>query len=202
MRLPRLSSFVSSLITIYLGKTTSCTFQENRQGVQVCYWKHERSFDQLAYSFVYPYLIYCNHVWGLACKTHMNTSFLLQKTIIRIISGVNRSSHTGPIFKELKSLKCYEIHTYLIGRFMPRIYNGDITLLQSYLKKNKEVHHYGTRQINHCYVLPVKIELGKSALRLHGVVIWNKTLNLGMDPAMTEYEFSKSLKKHLLQNRL
>ena len=144
----------------------------------------------LYYSFVYPYLIYCNHVWGLACKTHMNTLFLLQKRIIRIIAGVNRRSHTDPIFKELKLLKCNDINTYLIGRLMHRIYNGDITLLRSYFKKNKEVHQYGTRQINHYHVPPVKTELGKSALRFHGVVIWNKILNLGMDPVMTDYEFS------------
>ena len=156
----------------------------------------------LYYSFVYPYLIYCNHVWGLACKTHMNTLFLLQKRIIRIITGVNRRSHTDPIFKELKLLKCNDINTYLIGRLMHRIYNGDITLLRSYFKKNKEVHQYGTRQINHYHVPPVKTELGKSALRFHGVVIWNKILNLGMDPVMTEYEFSKSLKNYLLQDML
>ena len=156
----------------------------------------------LYYSFVYPYLIYCNHVWGLACKTHMNTLFLLQKRIIRIITGVNRRSHTDPIFKELKLLKCNDINTYLIGRLMHRIYNGDITLLRSYFKKNKEVHQYGTRQINHHHVPPVKTELGKSALHFHGVVIWNKILNLGMDPVMTEYEFSKSLKNYLLQDML
>ena len=152
----------------------------------------------LYYSFVYPYLIYCNHVWGLACKTHMNTLFLLQKRIIRIIAGVNRGSHTDPIFKELKLLQCNDINTYLIGLLMHRIYNGDITLLQSYLKKNKEVHQYGTRQINHYHVPPVKTELGKSA----GVVIWNKILNLGIDPVMTQYEFSKSLKNYLLQDML
>ena len=156
----------------------------------------------LYYSFVYLYLIYCNHVWGLACKTHMNTLFLLQKRIIRIIAGVNRRSHTDPIFKELKLLKCNDINTYLIGRLMHRIYSGDITLLQSYFKKNKEVHQYGTRQINHYHVPPVKTELGKSALRFHGVVIWNNMLNLGMDPVMTEYEFSKSLKNYLLQDML
>ena len=95
----------------------------------------------LYYSFVYPYLIYCNHVWGgggggLACKTYMNTLFLLQKRIIRIIAGVNRRSHTDPIFKGLKLLKCNDINSYLIGRLMHRIYDGDIILLQSYFKKN------------------------------------------------------------------
>ena len=67
----------------------------------------------LYYSFVYPHLIYCNHVWGLACKTYMNTLFLLQKRIIKIIAGVNRRSHTDPISKELKLLKCNDINLNL-----------------------------------------------------------------------------------------
>ena len=48
---------------------------------------------------------------------------------------------------------------------MHLIYNGDIILLQSQFKKNKEIHRYGTRQINHYHVSSVKTELGKSALR-------------------------------------
>ena len=28
---------------------------------------------------MYPYLIYCNHVWGLACNTHLDSLIKLQK---------------------------------------------------------------------------------------------------------------------------
>ena len=31
------------------------------------------SLITLYYSFVYPYLIYCNHVWGLSCQTYIKT---------------------------------------------------------------------------------------------------------------------------------
>ena len=94
----------------------------------------------------------------------MNTLYLSQKRTIRIIAGVRRRSHTDPIFKELKLLKCSDINTYLISRLMHQIYNGDITLLSSYLKKNNEVHQYGNRQINHYHIPPVNTELGLSAL--------------------------------------
>ena len=42
----------------------------------------------LYYSFIYPYLIYCNHVWGCACTTHVEPLVTLQTKAIRIISGV------------------------------------------------------------------------------------------------------------------
>ena len=131
----------------------------------------------------------------------MKKLVLLQKRIIRIIAVVSRS-HTDPIFNELKLLKCNDINTYLIGRLMHRIYNGNITLLRSYFKENKDVHQYSTRQTNHYHAPCVKTELGKSALRYHGVLIWSKILNLRMNPEISEYEFSKLLRQYLIPNVL
>ena len=85
---------------------------------------------------------------------------------------------------------------------MHQIHTGHITLFPSYFKHNKEIHWYGTRQINQCYVPSAKIELGKSALHFHGDFIWNNILKLPMGPVMTENVFSKYLKDYLLQNMM
>ena len=37
------------------------------------------SLKNLYYSFIYPYLIYYNQVWGSACKTNIESLFILQK---------------------------------------------------------------------------------------------------------------------------
>ena len=50
----------------------------------------------LYYSFIYPYLICCNHVWGGAAKTHTKTLCTLQKRAARIISGVKPRTHCDP----------------------------------------------------------------------------------------------------------
>ena len=42
----------------------------------------------LYYTFVYPYLNYCIHVWGKAYDTHLRHLIVLQNKIIRIINGV------------------------------------------------------------------------------------------------------------------
>ena len=42
----------------------------------------------LYYTFVYPYLNYCIHVWGKAYDTHLRHLIVLQIKIIRIINGV------------------------------------------------------------------------------------------------------------------
>ena len=43
----------------------------------------------LYYSFIHPYLIYCNQIWGSACKTQIEPLFILQKKALRIITGVH-----------------------------------------------------------------------------------------------------------------
>ena len=39
----------------------------------------------LYFSLVYPYLIYCIHVWGSSSKTNLNGLFISQKMIMRVI---------------------------------------------------------------------------------------------------------------------
>ena len=49
----------------------------------------------LYYSFIYPYLIYCNLIWGFACKTHIEPLSILQKgpndLLLVFIPGHHRS---------------------------------------------------------------------------------------------------------------
>ena len=45
----------------------------------------KKSLLSLCYSYIYPYLTYCIEVWGCAAKSHLQSLFLLQKKIVRII---------------------------------------------------------------------------------------------------------------------
>ena len=38
------------------------------------------------YTLAYPYLIYCNLVWGDSASVHLNKLFLMQKKAVRIIT--------------------------------------------------------------------------------------------------------------------
>ena len=67
---------------------------------------------ELYYSLLYPYLTYCNHVWGLAWKTYMNTLVRLQKRAVRMIPCIHPRKHTDPLFTALKLPKCNEINKF------------------------------------------------------------------------------------------
>ena len=70
---------------------------------------HNESLKCLYYSFIYPYMIYCNPVWGSACKTNIESLQVLQKRAVRIILGVHPRSPSEPLFTTLKFLNCKNI---------------------------------------------------------------------------------------------
>ena len=52
------------------------------------------SLNNLYYTYIYPYFTYCIEVWGSAAKCHVNSLFLLQKKIIRIMTFSPYLAHT------------------------------------------------------------------------------------------------------------
>ena len=56
----------------------------------------KESILYLYYTFVFPYLSYCNLIWGRTAKRYVNRLHLLQKSIIRLRHGTDhipRPSH-------------------------------------------------------------------------------------------------------------
>ena len=89
-------------------KNISISFPIKLQRELVLLKKFEKCLNSdtlisLYFSFVYPYMIYCNHVWGNTCKSNMHSLVLLQMKIIRIICGVKPKEHTGPLLKNWSS---------------------------------------------------------------------------------------------------
>src|SRR5271157_6033862 len=74
----------------------------------------------LYYTLVYPYLTYCNVVWGVAGVTSLSKLTSLQKRAVRIVSGSNYLAHIKPLFVKHNILKLHNIHIFLISQFMYR----------------------------------------------------------------------------------
>ena len=69
-------------------------------------------------SIVFPYFNYCALIWGSAYSIHLENAMVLQKKLIRIISGVKPRTHTLPLFENLKILTIKEVFYYTVGMFM------------------------------------------------------------------------------------
>ena len=53
-----------------------------------------KSLIALYLTLVYPYILYCNIVWGTAYKTRFTTLTVLQNKILRCM-GYKQASHTS-----------------------------------------------------------------------------------------------------------
>ena len=79
----------------------------------------------LYYTFIYPCMCYCNHVWGNTYVAFLEKLFPMQKKIVRIIHGVRPRTHTKPLFEDAKILDVFEIDICTVGKFMYNVYTSN-----------------------------------------------------------------------------
>ena len=90
----------------------------------------------LYYSFVYPYLIYCNHIWGNIYQNNLKQLCVTQNKIVQVIAGVKPRESAEPLYESLGIIKLNDINKYLIARFMYKYSVGMVPkLFSSYYKK-------------------------------------------------------------------
>ena len=132
------------------------------------------SLINMYYCFVYPYLQYCNEVWGNAYSSHLNRLKLLQKRVIRIIARVDNFYHTDELFTKFNILKLHSINDYMIGQIMYKAYWSLLPIpLMSLFVKNDNIHSYHTRQKDDFHPPRPKSNLLKRSVAYKGVTVWN-----------------------------
>ena len=166
--------------------------------------KARRQFDKstlvgLYYSFVYPYLIYCNHVWGNTYPTALQKMFILQKKIMRIISCVGYRTSTSPLFMQHKLLTLKCINMYIVATFMYECVNGNAPhMFKEYFTVNRNVHSHNTRQLNHLHIVKWHLNIRKFSFRVHGAQLWN-SIPLNIRESKSLNIFKSKMKRYLLE---
>ena len=146
-------------------------------------------------AFSYPYITYCNHIWGATYKSNLNRLVKIQNKIVRIICHVNPRESCKPCYKSLGILPFDMIHHHLIRCFMYRFCIGQVPFLfDSFFIKISELYKYDTRTSDHLHVPIVKSDLVKTGIRYRRVIVWNQILKDGVDPDVSKAVFKKLLK--------
>ena len=153
----------------------------------------------LYYTFIYPYLGYCNIIWGNTYSTYLTKLLVLQKKIVRLIANIKFRDNisTSTYFKELRILKCREIYKYQVGQFIYKHKQNVFPSLFNYLF-HTSTHEYFTR-ISHRYVAHrYSIELTRRSLRHEGIHFWNTICDtIGICTTVDTFKFC--LKRYLLE---
>ena len=147
--------------------------------------KAMKLFDQetlltLYYTFVYPYLNYCIHVWGKAYNVYIHDLIILQNKAIRIVHGVSPRTNANKLFFYYNILSLKRLYSYNIGIFMYKFSKNMLPELFEYFFCNvASVHEHSTRSacLNHIYVKFKGTIRGQKAFSYSGARNWNLILS-------------------------
>ena len=150
-------------------------------------------------SFIFPYLHYCNIIWGNAPQYQLSKILKVQKRAVRIILNKGYRDHSRPLFDELNVLTIDEISIYCKCLFMfqfmthrlPHIFD-DLFLYRT------NVHSHVTRNANSFHLPLCRTETTREFITYSGPFLFNQILK---HPGFTDIQsfgfakFKKSLKK-------
>ena len=107
---------------------------------RISYYVPKHTLLNLYYTFIYPYLIYCNIIWGGAATTHLNDLLLLQKKVVRIITDSEYHAHSDPLFASTGILKIADIHRYLCCIYAFNHYDKFSTNQHQYSTRHRDIY--------------------------------------------------------------
>ena len=157
----------------------------------------KKALLMLYHAYIYPYMTYCNEVWGCASQTQLNCLLLLQNKIIRIMSFSHYLAHTNPLFPSMEVLPLMKIFLYKVGLIMYKYSNNLLPECISLLYlRNDSIHEHNTRGCHQLRVLHGAKTFSNISAR-----IWNVLTNkFNCDVSMSI--FKCKLKLFLLHNEL
>ena len=168
---------------------------------KVCPLIHSSAYLTLYYSFLFPFINYCNIVWAATYPTYLNKLRVIQKKYLRFISHSNRYAPSAPLFKKYKVLPIDKVNVYqtclLMHKFIYRKQDLPDTI-QNLFIPTSHVHTYQTRHSNNSLLLPrTRTSRHQFNITFRGPKLWSE---LGAPlRSMSSYSaFKKHLKKFLL----
>ena len=133
----------------------------------------------LYYSFNYPNITYCLEVWGGTSEINLNSIFIIQKRIIRIIKSLPFRTHTSPYFEGLNILNIIQLCKYKVILFMFKYVKGLLPVIfENYFVTNDDCHSYTTRIGNHLHPLRCRKSAGQKSMKYNGAILWNSITDL------------------------
>ena len=160
------------------------------------------SLINLYYSFAYPYLIYCNHIWGKKYPTSLEKIYLVQKKVIRIVTCSPYRAHTEPLCIANRILNVADINDYMIGIFMYNYMDGNVpNAFQNFFHVNRNIHDYELRNADAIQVPYGRLDIRRFSIIIAGANLWN-SLPVYVKNANTVHLFKRYIKNYLLDKKL
>ena len=165
-------------------------------------------------SLIYSQLTYGAEVWTLAANSLLNSIFIIQKRLVRIMTFNDRRGenfqypHSDPLFKRLDILKIYDIHKLGLCKFIYKYFHMIIpSNFHNWFTLVSQVHNYNTRMnynsetSNNTNTLYVPFRrttyYGLKQFKVQASKLWNDLPQL-IKQKSTLLQFSNELKSFLI----
>ena len=131
------------------------------------------SLINLYYSFAYPYLIYCNHIFGKNYPTSLENLYLVQKKVIRIVTCFPYRAHTQPLCIANRILNVADINDCMIGIFINYMGGNVPNACQSFSHINRNIHDYDVCNADDIQVPYGRLDIRRFSIKIAGANLWN-----------------------------
>ena len=107
---------------------------------------NKNTLINLHYTFIYPYITYCNVAWGRAPTIYLSKIHILQNRIIRIISHVGFRNH-AQFYLRHQIMSIYQLNQYISCVLMYKHNRGMLpNIFNDMLTHHIMLHSYKLRQ--------------------------------------------------------
>ena len=178
-------------ITSKLNKQNSILFLIRNKLTKCC-------LRLIYFSLVYPYLIYCNVIWGNTFYSSLKSMIIVHKKIIRTMSFAKRFDHTDPLYTQYNILSYDKLHIYCKAIFVYKNLNNLITYN---LYSRSAYDNFGLRNSMDLQPSFMRTEMGQRSISYNGCLVWN---NLSREIQLSESLpiFKRRLRLMLLNSNI
>ena len=158
----------------------------------------EKTLTGLYYTFIYPYLNYCCTVWGISPESHLSKLYVLQKRIVRIISGKPRLFPSSDLFKCLKILPIRHLNQFKLSIFCYKFKMNKLpTIFDEFITSIGDVHEHYTRNSHLFFIDTPRTIYALNSVKYKAPFTWN-SLNIDLHNEKCEKSFKRKLLSYLL----
>lgn len=125
-------------------------------------------------TMIYPYLTYCNLIWGSACASVLHKLACLQNRAIRLVTHASFRSSCDPLFARLNLLKLSDINRFQTAQFMYKVKNHLLPLsCMRYVTVADPVRSYYTRKVYYFNLVGFRTVVRENSVSVRGPKLWD-----------------------------
>ena len=133
-----------------------------------------KSLLMLYHALVYPYLTYCNIVWGTACASVLAKLVSLQNRAVRLVTHSPFRSSCNPLYADLKLLKITDIVKFQTTQFMFKIKYHLLPLsCMQYVTVSDSQRLHDTRKKSYFVIEGCRTVVREKSLNVFGPKLWD-----------------------------